>query len=93
MNPSSWAGVITAVATVVTAIGGLVLAVAVLIPNLRASREAIAKVDQVHTIVNQQRTDAQRYQVALVRALRKAGVEVPDDQSLTEAQPPAPPQA
>ena len=87
MNPSSWAGVITATATVVTAIGGLVLAVSVLIPNLRASREVKKAVAEVHTIVNQQRTDSQRYQAALIKALQNAGIDVPDDQSLTDAPP------
>jgi hypothetical protein len=87
VNPSSWAGVITATATVVTAIGGLVLAVSVLIPNLRASREVKKAVAEVHTIVNQQRTDSQRYQAALIKALQNAGIDVPDDQSLTDAPP------
>jgi len=87
VNPSSWAGVVTATATVITALGGLVLSISVLIPNLRASKRAVAGVAEVHTIVNQQRTDAQRYQVALVEALRTAGIEVPVDQSLNA--PPA----
>lgn len=91
MSPSSWAGIVTAVAGVFTALGGLVLAVSVLIPNLRASRQAVAAVAEVHTIVNQQATDAQRYQVALVEALRAAGIEVPVDQSLNATPASAPP--
>jgi hypothetical protein len=84
LTGSSVAGIITATATVLTALGGLVLAVNVLIPNLRATKRAVAAMQEVHTIVNQQRTDAMRYQTALISALRKAGVDVPDDQSLTE---------
>jgi hypothetical protein len=89
---STLAGVITATATVITALGGLALAIAVLLPALRASRAAeansaktIAEVAKVHTIVNQQRTDAQRYQIALVTALQDAGIKVPADQSLSMA--------
>jgi len=74
---------IAAMATVVTALGGLIAAISVLVATLRATRRAV---EQVHTIVNQQRTDAQAYQVALVTALRDANVAVPADQSLA---PPA----
>lgn len=87
MPDSTLAGVITAVATVITAVGGLLLAISVLIPNLRATKKAAVALSEVHTIVNQQRTDAQRYQVALVEALRKAGVDVPADQSVMVAPP------
>jgi histidyl-tRNA synthetase len=82
LAPSTGAGVITAIATVITAVGGLVLAVGVLIPILRQTRSLDKKVDTVHTIVNQQRTDAQRYNIALAELLRKNGIEVPIDQSL-----------
>lgn len=77
------AAIITAVATVLTALGGLVLALAVLVPTLRAARRAESAVAEVHTMVNQQRTDAARYTAVLVDALRSAGMNVPDDQSLT----------
>ncbi len=40
------------------------------------------KLDDVHRIVNQQRTDMQRYQEALVAALQRAGVDIPRDESL-----------
>jgi hypothetical protein len=80
--PSTVAGIITAAATVITALGGLILAVAVLIPNLRTARATNKQVGTIHTIVNQQRTDSQRYQIALVEALKKAGIDVPIDQSL-----------
>lgn len=80
MTGSSLAGIITAVASVLTAVGLVITAVGVLLPNLRATRD-------VHTIVNQQRTDMQRYQAALVAALRRAGVDVPADQSLPPTEP------
>jgi len=78
MPDSTLAGVITASATVLTAIALVITAVAGLI----RSRRVEGKVDQVHTIVNQQRTDALNYQRALIAALSKAGVDVPADQSV-----------
>lgn len=42
----------------------------------------VNKLDDVHKIVNQQRTDMQRYQEALVAALQNAGVDIPRDESL-----------
>ena len=78
MADSTAAGVITAIATAITAIGGLMLALGVMIPNLRETRK-------IHVMVNQQRTDMIRYQAALVAALQKAGIEVPADQSLPPA--------
>jgi hypothetical protein len=44
--------------------------------------ETVGKLDDVHKIVNQQRTDMQRYQAVLLAALRRAGVEIPPDESL-----------
>jgi hypothetical protein len=79
---STLAGIITASAAVFTALGGLILAIGVLIPILRATRATGAKVDLVHVIVNQQRTDSQRYAIALVSALRAHGIDIPVDQSL-----------
>jgi Flp pilus assembly protein TadB len=75
MTGSSVAGVITAVATVLIALGGVITAVGVLLPILRGTR-------QIHKIVNQQRTDMENFQRALIRALTDAGVPVPVDQSL-----------
>jgi hypothetical protein len=89
----SWAAVITAVASVLTATGGLVLAVGVLIPNLRATRAAVKATQDVHVMVNQQRTDAMNYQAALIRALNAAGIDVPLDQSLAPASPEPPTRA
>lgn len=96
LAPSTFAGTVTAVATVITALGGLFLALAVFVPTLRETRKAVAASDkavlasaevkesiaEVHTIVNQQRTDMLNYQRALVRLLNKHGIEVPEDQSI-----------
>jgi hypothetical protein len=81
---SSTAGIITAVATLFIALSGLVVALPALIKILRATNMNTVQIKEVHTIVNQQHTDLKRYQVALVKALQAAGVEVPDDQSLED---------
>jgi hypothetical protein len=78
MPDSTLAGIITATSTVLTALGLVITAIAGLI----RSRRIEGKVDTVHTIVNQQRTDAANYQRALINALQVAGVEVPADQSV-----------
>jgi phage-related tail protein len=70
----SVASVIAAVAALATAVGGLILAVL----QVRVKRS----VAEVHTMVNQQRTDAARYTAVLVAALRDQGLAVPDDESL-----------
>lgn len=80
MTGSSIAGIITAVATVLLALGGVITAVGVLIPILRLSRST-------HEIVNSEKTNRLNFQRALIRALNDAGVPVPVDQSLQE--PPA----
>lgn len=79
------AGIITAIASVITACALLLTAVSLLLPTLRKVRAVQVGVTEIHTIVNQQRTDLQRYQQALVEALTKAGVEVPTDQSILKA--------
>jgi hypothetical protein len=73
----SWAAIITAGASLITALGGLILAFTVLIPLLKTSKDT-------HKIVNQQRTDMMSYNRALLRALRDADVTIPQDQSLPE---------
>jgi hypothetical protein len=75
LAPSSPAGLTTAIASVITALALIIGALPALIKVLRTTRE-------VHTIVNQQRTDMQNYNRALIAALRSAGIEVPVDQSL-----------
>jgi len=57
------------------AIGVLITAVAGAIVTLR-------RVDAVHKIVNQQRTDMLTYQKTLIEALITSGIHVPRDQSL-----------
>lgn len=66
------------VAALITALAALLTAGTTLVVTLRTRRA----VEQVHTMVNQQRTDAQAYQADLVAALHRAGVVVPRDQSL-----------
>lgn len=78
----SWAGIITAVSTLVLALGGAFTAFGVLLPILRRTKDTQKSIVEVHTIVNQQRTDLQNYNRALVAALHKAGVEIPVDQSI-----------
>lgn len=78
LGPPTLPGIITAVATLVTALGGLVAAVRLLMPLLKQTKE-------VHAIVNQQRTDMVRYQRALEAALNSAGIELPVDQSRYDA--------
>lgn len=83
MTASSVAGVITAISAVFTAVALVITALAGLLAARRVSR----KVDAVHVIVNQQRTDMENYQRALVRALNDAGLPVPRDQSVSEDPP------
>ena len=73
-------GIITAMGTVMTALALVITA----LTERRRSKRVEHKVDQVHIIVNQQRTDTMNYQRALVRALETAGIDVPEDQSIEE---------
>jgi hypothetical protein len=75
MASSSVAGIIAAVGTLITSLALLVGAIPLLLKTLRDLR-------QVHEIVNQQRTDMQRYQRALVASLIAHGIDVPVDQSI-----------
>lgn len=78
----AWETSTNTTANVVAACGAvatLITAIALLIPSLRGLRRDVA---QVHTIVNQDRTDARNYTAALIRQLVSHGVEVPVDQSL-----------
>jgi hypothetical protein len=68
-------GIITAVAASFTALGGLLVSVRVLIPSLKTAKDT-------HKIVNQQRTDMQNYNRALMRALKDHGIDLPVDQSI-----------
>lgn len=84
MPASTWAPIIAAVGTLLTAIALVITAWT----NSRNTRRVECKVEEVHKIVNQQHTDMKNYQAALIRALEARGVEVPIDQS---APAPAPP--
>jgi uncharacterized membrane protein len=74
-------GVVTATATLVIAVGGVITALTVFLPMFR-------QVKQVHTIVNQQQTDLRNYQAALIIALKEGGVKVPIDQSAPQREVP-----
>jgi hypothetical protein len=78
MPGSSAAGIITASATVLIAVGGIISALTLFLPALRRTEH---KVDEVHMLVNQRFTDMERYQRALVKLLKDKGIAVPDDQS------------
>lgn len=72
---SGWAATITAIATLITAIGGLLLSFTVFIPMFRTAKST-------HKLVNQRFTDITNFNSALIRALNDNGVKVPIDQSL-----------
>lgn len=77
------AGIITAggvLALLITAVAALVTAKA----TLNNSKRVEKKVDSVHVLVNQQRTDMQNYIRALTRALKMNDIDVPVDQSVPE---------
>lgn len=69
---------ITAIASVIGSLGSLIIAISVLLTVNKTSKQ----VEGVHTIVNQQRTDAQRYQIALLEVLKANKIDIPIDQSL-----------
>lgn len=75
MAGSSIAGIVAAIASAITALAAAIGVLPALIKVLR-------QVKAVHVIVNQQRTDTLNYQRALIAALNKAGIDVPDDQSI-----------
>ena len=78
MGQSTIAGIITAIGTFLTASALVVNAIAA----WRRDRRIEAKVDTVHTIVNQQRTDMQRYIRALSTTLKDNDIALPLDQSI-----------
>lgn len=75
MEWGSIAGTLTAAATLLTAVGGFIVTIKVMIPNFKTNKET-------HKIVNQQRTDMLNFQNALIRALVAHDIEVPIDQSI-----------
>lgn len=66
--------IINAIAVTVTAVGGIIVSLKVLIPLKRTG-------ENTHKLVNQSHTDAINYQNALIRALKDKGIDVPIDQS------------
>jgi hypothetical protein len=69
---TSLAGLITAIAATVSAVGGAVVSVLL-----------IRKTSSTHDIVNSQRTNMQRVIQAQNKLLQSHGIELPDDESLT----------
>lgn len=87
----------TDIVLIITSLGVLITAIAGAFATLRrvdtSTAATMEKVDAttatvqgeiqaVHKIVNQQRTDMLAYQEKLVEALQRAGIHVPQDQSL-----------
>jgi FAD/FMN-containing dehydrogenase len=64
----------TALTGLVTAIGGIIIAL--------RQKETITKVDDVHSMVNSQRTDMMTNLQELRAALQEAGITIPKDKSL-----------
>lgn len=73
MPEPSWAGIITAIATAITALGGLALAIAVLIPALRRTQAAAVK------------TQAAVADLAQVTQEKLGAIEIMSDGALTAA--------
>lgn len=74
MDWGTIAGGLTAAATLLTAVGGLVVTFKVMVPNFQVNKST-------HQIVNQQRTDMLRFQAVLIDTLKQHEIEVPQDQS------------
>jgi hypothetical protein len=75
---TSISGLVTAIAALVAAFGALVAAFGGLLVSIKLLRTTA----DTHKLVNQQRTDLEAYNRALIRALKLAGIEIPIDQSL-----------
>lgn len=65
---------ITAIASAFTALGGVLVALKLLLPALEIAKNT-------HQLVNQTHTDSVNYQNALIRALKDKGIAIPVDQS------------
>ena len=72
---------------IITALTALVAAVGVVLVNLKTAKVVkdvtVVKDDVSHVkvLVNQQKTDSDKYQAELINTLQRAGVDIPDDQS------------
>ena len=73
----SAAEIITSVATLVTAIGGVILL-------LRKVKSLEEKQDQVHVLVNSNHKSMLRREQVLITALQRAGIDIPPDDSLED---------
>lgn len=76
----TWAGLVTAICTMIIALFSLIVAVTTR-RTKRTGEEVKQHTIEIHQIVNQQRTDMQRYQAVLIAALNARGIEIPQDQS------------
>lgn len=74
MDASVIIAIATALATVITAIGGVIIAI--------RTGEVKKTVDHTKELVNQRYTDLVSYQEKLVKTLQEAGVRIPNDLSL-----------
>lgn len=74
MESSEIIALATAVATVITAIGGVIIAI--------KTSQVTKTVNHTKELVNQRYTDLVAYQESLVAALQGAGVRIPRDVSL-----------
>ena len=88
--PSTTAGIIAAIGTMLTAVAVVISALTLLIPILRRTRELNEKTEQVHTLVNQAHTDLTNYQSALIAFIQQQGLTAPTDQSKPPVAPTSP---
>lgn len=86
MDAAGWVSIIAAIGTAVTAI--LSALALILVRNVKDEVvDARTDVAEVHTIVNQQKTNAMRYEKLLVETLQRAQVRVPVDASIDKETP------
>lgn len=86
MDAAGWVSIIVAIGTAVTAI--LSALALILVRNVKSEViDARTDVAEVHTMVNQQRTDSKRYEKLLVETLQRAQVRVPVDVSIDKETP------
>jgi hypothetical protein len=78
MNAAEIAALATAVATCITAVGGVIIAI-----RTSGVRKTV---NETHELVNQRYTDLVAYQEKLVKTLQEAGVIIPVDRSLKRTQ-------
>lgn len=71
------AAIITAVATLVTATGGAIIAFTVLIPLLRRAKAIDVKTSHVADLVNSNHAAMLRREEVLIKALQRAGIDIP----------------